>query len=322
MSIGIIRAGILDTIQDTGRFGWRQLGINPGGAMDLISAQLANILAGNDKNDAVIEIHFPGSVYQFEQPAIIVITGADFYPTVNEKAIALNQPVVVSEFSILRFTHPGSRARCYLAIAGGFDIPKWLGSYGTHLKAQAGGFNGRRLLKNDQIPFRRKKHSSKLSHERKTINGINIPGIEDQLGDEIQFIPGPEWEMLSDESRSLLIKEEFNIQLSSDRMGYRLSGPALMRSRQDEMVSSPVALGTIQLLPDGQLIVLMADHQTTGGYPRIGCIITAHLPLLAQKNPGDHIRLKECNVRDAEFLIIGQQEYLSTLEKQIQNRDQ
>jgi len=322
MSIKIIRAGILDTIQDKGRHGWRHLGINPGGAMDLYSAQLANIIAGNDKNDAVIEIHFPGSVYQFVEPAVIVITGADFNPTINEKAIALNQPVYVSETSILRFVMPNKGARCYLALSGGFSVKSWMDSFSTNIKAMAGGYDGRRLLKNDIINYR----NAHLPPAEKNIQAFDFAAYAgpwytlEFSSDEFFFIQGPEWDILTDESKSLLKNEPFHIQNSSDRMGYQLSGPELKRKQQIEMVSSPVAFGTIQLLPDGQLIILMADHQTTGGYPRIGCIVSSHLPVLAQKRPGDQIKLEETNIHVAEKFYALQQEYLSRLEKEIQER--
>ncbi len=323
MSINIIRAGILDTIQDTGRYGLRHLGINPGGAMDVYSALLANIIACNDKNDAVIEIHFPGSVFQFESQAVIVITGADFNPTLDETVIALNTPVHVNQTSILRFARPITGTRCYLSVSGGLDVKPWMDSFSTNLKANVGGFNGRRLGKNDILPFKNKH----LPSEEKIIRALDLSPDANSWKtlifsseESMFFIRGPEWDILSEESNSILERESFIIQNSSDRMGYSLSGTSLTRKHQEEMVSSPVAFGTIQLLPDGQLIILMADHQTTGGYPRIGCIITACLHLLAQKKPGDRIRLKECSVTDAESLLIRQQEYLSTLEKEIQER--
>ena len=322
MSINIIKAGILDIIQDNGRHGWKYLGINPGGAMDLYSAQLANIILGNDKNDAVIEIHFPGSVYQFEDPAVIVITGADFNPTLDEKPISLNQPVHAHRSSILRFARPVAGARCYMAVAGGLNIHSWMGSFSTNLKAKAGGFSGRSLMKGDTILFRNEQPNSNERIAEELHQGLVASHCTpiDFTSNNLFFIPGPEWAILTEVAISILGNESFTIQSSSNRMGYWLSGPALKRKQQVEMVSSPVTFGTIQLLPDGQIIILMADHQTTGGYPRIGCIISANLSSLAQKKPGDQITLKQCTLAEAEQSYLQQQKHLSTLEKQMQER--
>jgi antagonist of KipI len=151
MNLRIIKGGILDTIQDKGRFGYQHLGINPGGAMDTLAAQYANVLAGNKPGEAVIEIHFPASEFFFEHPALIAVSGANFSPHVNGDAIPCMQPVLVSKFSILQFYWNKTGARAYLAVHGGFDIPGWFESHSTNLKANAGGYKGRPLQKDDEI---------------------------------------------------------------------------------------------------------------------------------------------------------------------------
>src|ERR1043166_1852228 len=129
MSLRIIKAGIADTIQDLGRYGWQHLGINPTGAMDKFAAKLANTIAGNTQEEAVIEMHFPASVFLFEQPTLVALTGADFSPTINGEPISICQPIIVNKNSVMQFHEPGKRARAYLAVNGGFDIPKWMNSY-------------------------------------------------------------------------------------------------------------------------------------------------------------------------------------------------
>ena len=144
----------MDTVQDMGRYGWQHLGINPGGAMDKLSARIANILVGNDTDEAVIELHFPSAAFFFEQPSLIAISGADFSANVNGEGVPCMRPILVSKYSILQFHGIENGARAYLAVHGGLAIPRWLNSYSTHLKAVAGGFKGRVLQKDDEIGFR------------------------------------------------------------------------------------------------------------------------------------------------------------------------
>lgn len=314
MSIKITRGGILDTIQDAGRFGYRHLGINPGGVMDQYSASIANILVGNSWNEGVIELHFPSSTFLFERPAVIALTGADFTAQLDNKLLQRDTAIHVSENSILHFERSVSGARCYMAIAGELNIKPWLGSNSTNLKAKVGGLDGRRLMKDDRINFR-KEINEITFQENKNI----IHGEPDENPDEFLFIVGPEWEWLSTDAKEKFLTQDFFIQSQSDRMGYKMKSEPLDRSINQELVSSPVCFGTVQLLPDGQLVVLMADHQTTGGYPRIATVISAHHSKLAQKKAGDKITFRETDLAIASQLFFSQHQQLINLEKQIQN---
>jgi len=151
MCISIIKPGLLDTIQDLGRYGYGSKGINCGGAMDRYAAQVANMLVGNPIGAAVMEIHFPGPQILCESDTLISVTGADFTPSLNDEPLTLWQPMVIRKNTILHFPKLQSGARCYLAIQGGFRVPSWLGSYSTNLKAGAGGFMGRKLEKGDEL---------------------------------------------------------------------------------------------------------------------------------------------------------------------------
>lgn len=319
MSISIIKPGLLDTLQDLGRYGYSRLGINPGGVMDRYAAQSANMLVGNDIREAVIEIHFPGAQLLFEQNAMISITGADFCATLNDERIPLWHPVVVRKNAVLHFPGLQYGARCYLAVHGGFCAGKWLNSYSTHLKAGAGGFKGRKLEKGDEIPFR---ESSiyfagllKDAHEFEILKWQVAPGNTYRHPNDIYIIKGHEWDQLTCRSQQTICEEKFMIDPLSDRMGYQLKGTDLKREQDAELISSGVSFGTIQLLPNGQLIVLMADHQTTGGYPRIGHVISAHLPRLAQLRPGDSINFIITDIETAEEMLIAQQQELNILQR-------
>lgn len=316
MNLRIIKGGILDTIQDLGRYHYQYLGINPTGAMDRLSAQIANVLVGNHRHEAVIELHFPASEFFFEQSALIAVTGADFSATVNAETIPVSQPVLVSKYSILQFHRLQYGARAYLAIRGGLDIPAWLNSYSTHIKAAAGGYKGRVLQKDDEIRFRSTEDLSGIL-EKKEFRILPWKAEfekQEQAKQPVFLLPGNEWDWLDEPSKQKLQRESFTISSHSDRMGYRLQGEPLSLTRPEEIVSSAVSFGTMQLPLNGQPILLMADHQTTGGYPRIAHAITAHHARLAQLRAGDALRFQLTDPATAEELLIKQQQHLQQLQ--------
>lgn len=293
MSFRIIKAGVLDSIQDKGRYGWQHLGISPAGVMDSFSASVANLLVGNDPDEAVIELHFPSSIFLFEQPALIAVSGADFSAAINGEPVPSSQAVMINKNSLLLFQQPVRGARSYLAIQGGIKADTWMGSQSTQIRARVGGIKGRSLRKNDQIFFRRYFDYSSLLGEKEF---LTLPwkadlrwDREDDRINEIFILPGHEWDWLINESKENFLMTGYLITQQSDRMGYRLNNLPLHTLTRDEIISSAVSFGTIQLLPNGHLVVLMADHQTTGGYPRVAHIISAHLSKAAQLQPGDKI---------------------------------
>jgi antagonist of KipI len=373
LSIRITEAGIMDTIQDNGRHGYGAMGINPGGAMDIVAAHIANFLAGNDEHEAVIEMHYPAPVLYFDAPAIIAITGGDFLPCINGLPVPLNTPVIITAGSELRFNKLQKGSRCYLAVNGGFRIGKWLDSYSTNLKARAGGALGRQLQKGDiletnicpgppaeqgLLPLSFGNRRQEIRERQDIITDMRTEGlgvrsikdnqpphplIQDPLknieqkneriksplspgeGLRVRFLPwhadvssfykndaiiritkGHEYDQLSECSGTIIGGNTFSISTQSDRMGYRMNGSPLKLNTPIEMISSAVTRGTIQLLPNGQLIILMADHQTTGGYPRLAHVISADLPSLAQAQPNSSIRFQLVSLEEAESLFLQQ----------------
>lgn len=313
MSLQIIKAGIMDTIQDGGRCGYQHLGINPSGAMDRYAMQTANLLVGNDPAEAVIELHFPASVFLFGYPALIAISGANFSATINGDPVPHLHPLWVNKNDVLQFQKPSEGARACLAIAGGLNIEPWLGSNSTNLKAGCGGNEGRSLQKGDELLFRQSFPATPGESEFKV-----LPWKADTIwGDEIQevaVLPGNEWDRLSTESKENFAMTSFVITQQSDRMGYRLNNIPLPVMTHEELVSAAVSFGTVQLLPDGKLIILMADHQTTGGYPRLAHVISAHHSKLAQLKAGNKIRFRFTDQETAERLYIKQQQHLLQLQ--------
>ncbi len=319
MSLTVIKLGLLDTVQDLGRFGYSHWGINPGGSMDTYASKVANLLVGNNIGEAVIEIHFPGPQILFNQNALIAITGADFSPLINEQPLNLWQPTVVRKNTVLQFPKLKYGAICYLAIHGGLCIEKWVNSSGTNLKAMAGGFSGRPLKKGDEIFFKDNLiYFAGLLNEDDVVSALPWRADVKKIYEyphEVFILKGNEWDQLTGNSQYDFIENNFIVHPSSDRMGYKTRGISLNCNNRSEMVSSGVHFGTIQMLPDGQLIVLMADHQTTGGYPRIGHVISAHLPKLTQLRPSESVHFKLTDIATAEELLLSQERDLHILER-------
>lgn len=313
MSIQVIRSGVMDTLQDAGRFGYRHWGVNPSGAMDGFAMQVANALVGNPLREAVIELHFPASTFLFGHPALIAMAGADFSPAINGEPVPVGQPIRVNRHDVLQFINPARGAVACLAVAGGFQAKPWLGSQSTNLRAQQGGHEGRMLRKGDEIFFRQSFPPVKAPD-----GYLVLPWRADtDWGDpypEIAILPGPEWERLTVQQQSGLPGENFHIRQGSDRMGYYLREPLQGYQPGEEMLSVAVTAGTIQILPGGQLVILMADHQVTGGYPRVAQVISAHLSKLSQHRPGDAVRFRLTGQSTAEALFQRQQRHLLQLQ--------
>ncbi|MGZ3925204.1 MAG: 5-oxoprolinase subunit C family protein, partial [Flavisolibacter sp.] len=238
MSLKIIRQGVLDTVQDLGRYGFQYLGINCNGAMDRFSMQLANALLGKELNSPVLELHFPSSQILFEKEAIICLTGADFSPTINGEPIPLHHPILISKRTLLQFDRVESGARCYLSVRNELKIDKWMNSYSTNLKSATGGFQGRRLLKHDIIPFCDGLGFSALLHEK---SYLVFPWKAYDVVDtrnEIEFLIGSEWNWLTKDAQDMFVENWFQITNEADRMGYQLAGQPLEAKNHQQLVSS------------------------------------------------------------------------------------
>ena len=316
MSIKILKPGICTTIQDLGRTGYRSLGISPGGAMDFFAASIANYLAGNDEQQPVIEMHFPAAIICFTTDALISITGANFDPHINEVPVEMYQPLFVEKNAVLSFKKNISGARVYLAIQQGMEAEKWLGSFSTHLKITAGGYKGRLLQKDDVISINTL--SDKLNRKKIKISPVILEMLYKKQP-ALRCIAGPQWLLLDAESEKRMLQSAFTVSNQSDRMGYRLTGENCYLQNPVELISSPVTFGTVQLLPGGQLIILMADHQTTGGYPNIATIITADKPRLAQLHVYSQLHFQLVSLQHAEEMLLSIFQLLSEIKTGCQN---
>jgi antagonist of KipI len=310
MRLLIKKPGILSTVQDIGRVGWRRFGVNPNGAMDPVAARIANILVGNDDSAALVEIHFPAAEIVFEEDTIFSLCGGDLGAELDGGPLNPWRASRASAGSTLGFSQKRNGERCYLAVRGGLDVVTWLGSSSTNLNARIGGHEGRPLKAGDRLAI----------HERDAgESGQHLPAVSTNLLPRysrfptVRIIPGAEFEYLSAESRNSLLKQDFSISRSSNRMGFRLTGEPLTLAKPREFISSAVCFGTVQLLPDGQVIILMADQQTAGGYPRIAHVVSYDLPLAGQLGAGDKIALHLTDLDEAERLTVQFEKELSFL---------
>jgi antagonist of KipI len=308
MGVFFQTSGLLTTIQDLGRLRFRRFGINPNGAMDKTAVRLINILVGNDENEAVLETHFPAPEILFEENALIALGGADFGAKTGDKCLENWRTYFIEKGSLLKFEKKKFGNRIYLAVKGGFNVEKWLGSASTNLTANIGGFHGRALQKGDRIKFKIQNSKFKIQNSKSKISNQLIPFYS--RFPTVRVTAGAEFQLLTAFGEQKFLSETFTISKNSDRMGFRLDGEPLYLLNSKEMLSSAVNFGTIQLLPDGQMIVLMADHQTTGGYPRIAHVVEQDLPLLAQLGTNDKIAFHLIPVEEAENLILEFERYL------------
>jgi antagonist of KipI len=296
----IIKAGISDTFQDRGRYGFAHLGVGAGGCMDMLAGLLANVLVENEKDEAVLEMHFPAPLLYFPKGATIALTGADFSAIADGHALPLNRKIILPVGAMLQFSRKQSGQRCYLGVAGGWQLSKVLGSYSTHVKAGFGGWQGRALKKWDIIPLRN------LPELKSIVPKVSKWFVYTDLFYEkgpIRVVPGPEWDWLSYAAKKILLNNGFTITRHSDRMGYHLNGPVIKFEMKEELLSSGVLPGTVQLLPNGNPLLLMAECQTTGGYPRILHVARVDMPRLAQMGAGESLQFEIIDVQKAANLL-------------------
>lgn len=289
MGIKVLKGGLLTTVQDLGRTGYRKDGIIVSGAMDQAALLIGNLILGNKPDQAGLECTISGPTLLFETTRLIAITGGDLSAKLNGEPLPMWHPVIIPAGGIVSFGAAVKGCRSYLTVLGGFDVPTILGSQSTYLKAAFGGLNGRALQTNDVIPFK-----TFYKHTDAPINwSVNYSSVYVNLNDdEIRVIEGAEFDLFDEQSKKNLFDEAFVISKAADRMGYRLDGSSLQLKQATEMLSSAVTFGTVQVTPNGSAILLMADHQTTGGYPRILQVATVDLPKLAQMQSGQTIRFK------------------------------
>jgi antagonist of KipI len=324
------RAGILSTLQDRGRYGYQRYGMPVGGVMDEHSHRLANLLVRNAEEEATLEFTLAGPRIEFTQTTLIAICGGDFSPTIGGRQVPGARPVLVRAGSVLDLAVCRLGCRAYLAVAGGFDVPVVMGSKSTYLPAALGGFHGRALKRGDELPLQPAPNDlyPGLVRALQTAEDFVCPKWSVHANaallahdhHRIRFIQGRHFALFSEASRAQFLSAEFRIAANSDRMGYRLEGPTLTLSEPGEILPEAVTFGSIQVPPDGRPIVLMANRQTTGGYPLIAEVASVDLPLLAQLPPGDTLRFEPITLEHAQQLYLQREREMALMREGLRER--
>jgi antagonist of KipI len=308
-SVWVIKPGMLTTIQDAGRWGFQSRGVPVAGPMDPVSHRLANALIGNERDAATLEITLLGPELEFEDERLVAIAGAEFALTLDGRPVPANAPFIVAAGSRLRFGARGRGARAYLAVSGGIAVTPTLGSRATHLVSSMGGLDGRALVAGDRLP---------LGDSSRVVGTALPPQTAPMtLPDHhatIRVLPGPQVECFRSDALDVLQSAPYTIAQNSDRMGFRLEGPRLTHSRSADIISDATPLGVLQVPASGQPILLMADRQTTGGYPKIATVIAADAALAGQLGPSDTILFAVCTPAEAMAALISQERTLMAVE--------
>ena len=296
----VLKSGWLTTVQDLGRYGRQHCGVSVSGVMDSFSTIVANRLVGNPDQAAVLECTLKGPELQFEQDTVVAITGADLSPTIDGHNAPTWECILIPHGSRLHFGLPRAGARAYLAVAGGFEVPLVMNSRSTHWASETGGHHGRPLKSGDVL------YGGQAGPSVTQRIGTGLPGSlhpHYERSVTLHIIPGPQYDFFANHSITALTETSYTVSPQSDRMGYRLAGPKIARTDSDQFISDGTAMGALQVPSDGQPILLMADRQTTGGYPKIAVVSSADLPLAAQLTPGNRINFILCTLAQAQTLL-------------------
>jgi antagonist of KipI len=312
----VVRPGLFTTIQDAGRWGYQDRGVPVSGPMDRQAHRRANALVGNAPDAATLEATLLGPELRFDQAAVIAVTGADLEAAIDDKRASVNTPQRVESGGILRFGTRRSGVRAYIAIDGGIDVPAILGSRSTHVVGGLGGIDGRALRAGDRVALgSHNNQRSESNHLWRTPLRFapQVTGTPPVHGACLRAMRGPQDYHFEESAFDWLARTRFTISPQSDRMGYRLSPSTALGASgipAGVMVSDATFIGGIQIPPSGEPILLMADRQTTGGYPQIATVVTADLPLAGQLAPGDWIEFALCTRLEAIAALKEQEEAL------------
>jgi antagonist of KipI len=313
----VVKPGLQTTIQDRGRWGFQSLGVPVAGPMDPCSHRLANALVANDADAATLEITLVGPEVEFEDERVAAVVGAEFALTLGGRVESGNTAFVAPAGSRLRFGSRGRGSRAYLAVAGGVAVTPTLGSRSTHLVSRTGGLHGRSLAAGDRVPIgevnvvSRRHLAGRLVSSRQLVE--RITALPDKQA-RVRVLPGPQREWFADEALDALQSAPYTITNDSDRMGFRLQGPSLAHKFGADIISDATPLGVLQVPSSGQPVLLMADRQTTGGYPKIATVITADIGIAGQLGPGDTIVFEVCSRPSALAALIAQERALMALD--------
>jgi antagonist of KipI len=302
----VVEPGLFTTIQDLGRPQAVASGVPPGGGMDRFALTAANLLVGNDRAAPTLECTLVGPRLVAELACLIAIAGGDLDPHVNGEAVPMWTGISLQAGDVLSFGRRLGGARAYVAVEGGVVGDRWLGSMSTNVMTGRGGMHGRPLAAGDVVAAGESWHAAGAG---RVLAEELRPDYADH---ELRTIAGPHVQRLLSESREALFASTFTLGHDSNRMGYRLDG-ALLQAPGDDLLSFGLVAGVVQLPSGGRPILLMADHQTAGGYPVVAVVASASMPVAAQLAPGDDLRFVETSIEDALRMRAAQRAALESL---------
>ena len=309
-SIDVINGGILTTIQDSGRYGYQELGIPTSGVMDDYNYRLANILVGNKLDEAVFEMTFFGPTLKFNENLIIAITGSNMNPKINGELAPMYETIKVKKGDTLQFGKVKEGIRSYLAFGGSIDVPFVNGSKSTHIKTKMGGIEGRALKTKDEINIKKSKEKTMRKIPEKYLPIFSHCNI-------LRIVLGPQDDYFTEKGiHDLFRSGGYQVTKDFDRMGIRLKGTAIEHKETADIISDGTTFGSIQVPANGQPIILVADRQTTGGYTKIGNVITADLYKLAQMTFLDKVLFQEVTIEEAQKLAIDYKNKFDLIKKE------
>ena len=311
MSITVLNPGLLTTVQDMGRVGYQQFGVSVSGVMDPRAAAVANILAGNPESEAGLECTMLGPQLRFDADNTIAITGGDLMASLDGQPVPTYRAVAVQAGQTLRFQAPKTGCRAYIAFTGGLDIPLVMGSRSTYMKAKIGGFQGRKLQKDDVIGFRAPGAPKNLTERYIYPEFIPRPVYT------IRVVMGPQDDAFTPQGIAAFLGETYSVTNEFDRMGCRLDGTPIQHITDGNIISDGIAFGAIQVPTEGKPIIMMADRQTTGGYTKIANVISADFRLLGQLKAGDKVRFEKVSIQEAQQALLNQRAALRTLRRSL-----
>lgn len=291
--IHVLKPGLLTTIQDLGRYGFAHIGLSPAGAADSFSFRLANFLVGNAPNTPALEITLIGPTLEFESGATVAICGNR-----TSSSVRINEAFDVAPGEKIVIGSLLDGARAYLAVRGGILVPKVMDSCSTFLPAKLGGFEGRAFRAGDRVPI----GSNVLGPWRRVPVGL-LEEFSQTNRAPLRVTPSLQHDWFGGHGIRQFTEQVFSVSDASDRSGLRLRGEPVGRNMKRELLTEGVALGAVQIPPDGQPIILFVDQQTTGGYPKIANVISVDLHRVGQLRPRDQVRFHFVSVAEAVELL-------------------
>lgn len=320
MAFTVLQPGLLTSVQDKGRMGWMASGFSPSGVMDHRAFTLANLLVQNNADDPVLEFALLGPTIRFEDEAVIALTGGNFNPTLDGEAVPMYQALHIMPGQTLAMSGAQRGVYGYMAISsGGISVPRIMGSASTNIKCGIGGFEGRTLRKGDVVPFNEAHPDPNwdFSVNRYRNDPYYNFGYAVQT---IRVIPGPQSELFATRGINTFYSSTYTVSPQSDRMGFRLNGPAIETLNGSDIVSDGIAFGAIQVPAQGTPIVMLSDRQTTGGYAKIATVATVDIPLLVQRQAGQAVRFVPISVIEAQQLLAHEMAYYREVENVMKGR--